>query len=186
MLGFIPAYQSALIVSDLVTALLFGQFAIVRSTAVLVLAGAYVFTAVMAACHLLTFPGLFSSGGLLGASTQSTAWIYMFWHAGFPIAVIAYTALKSIPRATPRRPAGWVVGCVLAAVALALAFTFLSTAGASALPPIMRDHHYTPTMIFVVSSVWCLSLVAALDRLASVDRFKSEFLAHMAHELRTP
>ncbi len=88
---FIPIYQSALIVNDLITAvLLFGQHAILRSRAVLVLAGGYLFTACMAALHALTFPGLFAPGGLLGAGPQSTAWMYIFWHTGFPLVVIAY------------------------------------------------------------------------------------------------
>jgi hypothetical protein len=58
---FIPAYQSALVVSDLVTAaLLFGQLLHVRSRAILLLAYGYVFTAIMAVIHALTFPGLFA------------------------------------------------------------------------------------------------------------------------------
>src|SRR5262249_9276523 len=80
--AFIPVYESALVFSDLVTAvLLFGQFDILRSKALLVLASGYLFTACMAVAHALTFPGLFTSTGLLGAGPQSTAWLYMFWHA---------------------------------------------------------------------------------------------------------
>ena len=48
--AFIPVYQSALVINDLITAvLLFGQFAILRSRALLVLASGYLFTALMAA-----------------------------------------------------------------------------------------------------------------------------------------
>ena len=36
----------------------------------------------------------------------------------------------------------------------------LATAGQGLLPPIMQGNAYTPAMIFVVSSVWALSLVA--------------------------
>src|SRR5262249_47040020 len=54
----------------------------------------YRFTATMAGVHMLTFPGLFSQTGLLGANPQTTAWLYMFWHAGFPLAVAAYSLLK--------------------------------------------------------------------------------------------
>src|SRR5512138_2006800 len=47
---FIPIYQSALALNDLITAvLLFGQFRGLRSRALLVLAGGCVFTAPMAA-----------------------------------------------------------------------------------------------------------------------------------------
>ena len=96
--AFIPIYESALIVNDLITAvLLFGQFSYLRTRALLVLACGYVFTALITVAHALTFPGLFAPGGLIGAGAQSTAWIYMFWHAGFPFAVIAYAVLKNRP-----------------------------------------------------------------------------------------
>ena len=46
--AFIPIYESALIINDLVTAvLLFGQFSILRSRAMLVLASGYLFTALL-------------------------------------------------------------------------------------------------------------------------------------------
>jgi two-component system sensor histidine kinase UhpB len=84
--AFIPIYESILVVTDVITAvLLFGQFAFLRSRSVLVLASAYLFTALMTVAHALTFPGLFSPTGLLGAGPQSTAWLYMFWHGGFPL-----------------------------------------------------------------------------------------------------
>ena len=74
--AFIPVYQSALVVNDLITAmLLFSQFAILRSRAILCLAAGYLFTALMATVHALTFPGLFAPAGLLGAGPQTTAWL---------------------------------------------------------------------------------------------------------------
>ena len=93
--GFIPVYESAVVVNDLVTAvMLFGQFSILQTRALLVLASGYLFTSIMAVVHALTFPGLFSDSGLLGAGSQTTAWLYIFWHGGFPLAVGAYALLK--------------------------------------------------------------------------------------------
>src|ERR1700741_4961707 len=93
--AFIPVYQSALVVNDLITAvLLFGQFRILGHRALLTLASGYLFAAIMAACHALTFPGLFAPNGLLGAGPQTTAWLYMFWHGGLPLCVIGYALLK--------------------------------------------------------------------------------------------
>jgi len=37
---------------------------------------------------------VFTPGGLLGAGLQSTAWLYVIWHAGFPAFVVAYALLK--------------------------------------------------------------------------------------------
>jgi signal transduction histidine kinase len=160
--AFIPIYESALVVSDAITAvLLFGQFGFLRSRAMLVLACGYLFTALAAAAHMLTFPGLFAPGGLLGAGPQSTAWLYMFWHGGFPLVVIAYAWLKNRRSETPRDRA-WsevLFAMAIAAVA-ACAFTVLATSGQDLLPPIMRGNQYTPAMIGVVSSTWVLSAVA--------------------------
>jgi signal transduction histidine kinase len=162
--AFIPVYQSALVVNDLVTAvLLFGQFAILRSRALLVLAGGYLFTASMAAAHALTFPGLFSPTGLLGAGPQTTAWLYMFWHGGFPLCVGSYALLKDegIPVTPPARHASVsVLSAAAAALAAVCGLTVLATLWQRALPAIMQGHHYTPAMLLVVSSVWTLSLLA--------------------------
>jgi len=81
-------------VTDLaVTVLLFSQFAVVRSRALLVLASAYLFSALMVAMHALAFPGAFTPAGLLGG-LQTSPWLYVFWHAGLPVAVITYALLK--------------------------------------------------------------------------------------------
>ncbi|MGH7265766.1 MAG: MASE4 domain-containing protein [Candidatus Rokuibacteriota bacterium] len=164
--AFIPIYQSAFVVSDLITAvLLFGQYTILRSRALLALATGYLFTALMAAAHGLTFPGLFAPTGLLGAGPQTTAWLYMFWHGGFPILVIVYAVLKDDDRETsslPQRVGLAILSTIAAALVAAAAVTLLATAGQATLPAIMRGNHYTPAMIVVVSTVWVLSLVALL------------------------
>jgi diguanylate cyclase (GGDEF)-like protein len=161
--AFIPIYQSALVINDLITAVfLFAQFNnIVRSRALLLLACGYLFTAVMAAIHMLTFPGLFSPNGLLGAGPQTTAWLYMFWHGGFPLMVIAYALHHDQGRSAPRAfiDVLWSVGAVLAAAG---GLTVAATIGHDALPAIMSGNNYTPAMIFVVSSTWLLSLAALI------------------------
>ena len=163
--GFIPSYQSALAVNDLITAvLLYAQFATLRSRALLAIAAGYVFTGAMAIVHALTFPGLFAPDGLLGAGPQTTAWLYMFWHAGFPLLVIAYALLKDSDGvdhdSSPAwRAIAWSLGGVAIAVA---AVTLLATAGQGSLPAIMRGSNYTPIMIGVVSLVWASGLAALL------------------------
>ena len=131
--GFIPMYQSAFMITDVITAaLLFGQFGILRWRALLVLACGYLFTALMTVSHTLTFPGLFSPTSLLGAGPQTTAWLYMFWHGGFPLLVIVYGLLGKPLRETglPRRPAAVaVVSGIALVLLLAGGFTFLATAG---------------------------------------------------------
>lgn len=162
--AFIPIYESALVVNDLITAvLLFGQFSILKSRALLVLAGGYLFTAFIAVAHALTFPGLFSPSGLLDAGPQSTAWLYMFWHGGFPVAVIAYTLLDhdAHPMQSPSRGASVpILSCVAVALLAVAGLTLLATTGHATLPPIMDGNRYTRAMISVVSGVWIASIVA--------------------------
>jgi signal transduction histidine kinase len=159
--AFIPLYQAALVLNDLVTAaLLFAQCRS-RSRPLFVLACGYLFTACMIIGHTLTFPGLFSPEGLLGAGTQSTAWSYMFWHALFPLFVVGYALSK--PRPLPGRVA---VAGVAGAVALATALVVLATAGEARLPLIMDGDRYKPVYHLVVALVWLFSLAA----LASVWR----------------
>ncbi len=164
--AFIPIYECALVVNDFITAaLLFGQFTIVRTRAMLVLASAYVFTAFVAAFHALTFPGLFAPTGLLGAGPQSTAWLYMFWHAGFPLLVIAYAWLNRADRAPAPMQASSpraILAAIVAAFGAALLLALLATSGQDALPAIMQANRYTPAMIGIVSAVWVFSLLALI------------------------
>src|ERR1700722_12413926 len=73
--AFVPSYQSALAINDLITAiLLYAQFPTFRSRALLLLASGYLFTVLMGIAHARTFPGLFAPAGLPGAGPQSTSW----------------------------------------------------------------------------------------------------------------
>ena len=164
--AFIPIYQSALAINDVITAvLLFGQFAFLRSRAVLALATGYLFTALMAVSHMLTFPGVFAPTGLLGAGPQSTAWMFMFWHGGFPLCVVAYALLKQ-ERREPSQERGRAGALVCMSVGMALGavcgFTLLATAGQNLLPPIMRGDHFTSTQVVAIWTVWGLSLLALI------------------------
>ena len=88
--GFIPATESAIIISEFFTAvLLFSQSKIVGSRGLLLLASGYLFSALMVLMHLLTFPGAFAPSGLLGAGLSTAAWLFIFWHLGLPGSVMA-------------------------------------------------------------------------------------------------
>ena len=161
--AFIASYQSALAINDLITAvLLFSQFAVSRSRALLLLASGYLFTAMAAIVHALTFPGLFAPGGLLGAGTQTTVWLYMIWHGAFPLLVFGYALLKARdnePKIQGSTGAAIVASVVVVSVAMT-AFTWIVTAQHDRLPILLSGGHYTPIMLAVVLTVWCLSLAA--------------------------
>jgi len=92
--AFVPVYTTAMFVNDSITAiLLFGQFSIVRSRGILVIASGYLFTALILIPWILAFPGVFGPTGLIGGM-QSTSWLYFFWHAGFAGFVMGYALSK--------------------------------------------------------------------------------------------
>jgi PAS domain S-box-containing protein len=154
--AFIPAYQSALVLLDLLTAaLLLGQYRTTRAQPLLVLGCGFVFTALMTIAHTLTFPGLFAPQGLLGAGTQSTAWLYMLWHAGFPLFVIAHA--RATPGDRSRAPATAWLGGTLLLVGLCVG---LATAGEPLLPRILGEGGYTPAYRAVITGVWLSSAAA--------------------------
>jgi signal transduction histidine kinase len=162
--AFIPSLASALVINDLITAvLLFGQFGFLRSRALLVLASAYLFTAFMTVAHALTFPGVFSPTGLLGAGPHSTAWLYIFWHGGFPLLLVAYALLKDDRRDTnlTRGRAGAAISAGVAAVLVVVCgLTLFATAWQDALPAVMQGNRIAAQGHIVLSGVWMLSLVA--------------------------
>lgn len=157
---FIGLYQSTLALCDLITlVLLLGQFAMLRSRKLLFLAAGYLFTATIAVVHGLTFPGLFAPTGLLAAGPQTTAWLYMVWHAGFPVAVILY-AMRPPGDLVQARPAQAMLVMGATVLSLVGAVTLLTTVGHTLLPPVMSANRYTGIYAFVVSSVCLLSMAA--------------------------
>jgi signal transduction histidine kinase len=97
--AFVPTLAAALFVSDCVTAaLLFAQFSILRQWALLVIASGYLFSALIVVAHALAFPGAFTPTGVLASGLQSAVWLYWFWHAGLPLAIIGYALLKDANR----------------------------------------------------------------------------------------
>ena len=161
--AFVASYQSALAISDIITAvLLLSQFTVLRSRALLLLASGYLFTAGAAVVHALTFPGLFAPQGLFGAGSQTTVWLYMVWHAGFPLFALGYGLNKGrdggvkVRRSTPKAISASIAAIVLALIAL----TWITTGAHDVLPTLLAGGHYTPIMIGVVIAVWGLSLAA--------------------------
>ncbi len=166
MPAFIPIYQASLVISDVITAvLLYSQFRILGRAGTAMLVAGYLFTALMAAMHALSFPGLFAPGGWLGAGMQTTAWLYMFWHLGFPLAVLGYALLsdRDARVAEPRRASWAVVALVVVAVVLV---TLWATAGEAWLPVIMAGQKANPTLKIVVGVIWgvCIATFVLLWR----------------------
>jgi signal transduction histidine kinase len=164
--AFVPAYATAMFVTDSITAvLLFAQFSILRSPALLAIASGYLFTALMLIPWMLTFPGVFTPGGLLGAGLQSTNWLYILWHAGFPLLVIAYALLKDADRAKRlwQGSAGAaILSSVVMTAAVVCAATFLVTAYDPLLPRMMLDTTHLSALWYYAAAPMTLLSVLAL------------------------
>lgn len=161
--AFVPAYATAMFVCDSITAiLLFAQFSILRSRAILVIASGYLFTALMLIPWILAFPGVFTpSAGLIGG-LQTTSWLYFAEHAGLPVFAIGYALSKDTdadkwvwPRAT--RSAIALSAAVTAALVSAVAF--ICVAGEALLPRVVLDSlHLSPLWPYAGAPVALLSL----------------------------
>jgi hypothetical protein len=148
--AFVPIHATAVFVTDLITAvLLFAQFSILRSRALAVLGSGYLLSGLVLIPWMLTFPGVFAPGGLLGAGLYSAQWLYNLRHLAFPMFVIAYAFLKD---ADPNKGlwqgsvAAGILSSVAIPTALVCAATGLVTAGHDLLPHTMLDPTHGSTL----------------------------------------
>jgi signal transduction histidine kinase len=165
--SFVPAYATAMFVCDSITSLLlYVQFSLIRSRAILVIASGYLFAALILIPWILVFPGVFvSDRGLLGGM-QTTSWVYFVQHAGFPLFVIAYAALRDedpgrrFQQGTARRA---IVLSVAVTAVLVLAAAVLFIAGEALLPRVTLDSvHLSPRWPYFGAVVAVPNVIAIL------------------------
>jgi signal transduction histidine kinase len=158
--GFIPATEFVIFVSDLFTAaLLLSHARIIGSHRLLVLACGYLFSALIVVSHALTFPGAFAPFGLLGAGLQTTPWLFIFWHLGFPASIIGYACLKDEKRTLPPSTIYWSAALV---VLLALLLTWIVTVHHDILPPLFVDRRTLTSLGNHVTGIDFLTSLLAL------------------------
>ena len=163
--AFIAAFQTVLFVNVLITAtLLFAHYSVLRWRSLLVLGSGYLFTALVAIPYALTFPGLFSPTGLLGADYQTAGWLYLIWHCGLPLAIISYALLKEHDRTaqpSPTAPRTAIGRCVIGVALAVCALTWAAVMGGRILPSLFLDAvHISPFGKDVSAAVGLLSGVA--------------------------
>jgi signal transduction histidine kinase len=166
--SFIPTMMAIVFVTDLVTAvLLFGQFSITGSRALLMLASGYLFSSLIAIPFALTFPGAFAPTGLLGAGSQSAAWLNVFFRFGFSAAIIGYALLlptkhtKGSIGPSPGPAIFWSVAIVIIVVC---ALTLAVTAGRDLTPRLLDGNNILPSGydangMIVLTNVFALLLL---------------------------
>ena len=162
--AFIPTYESALAINDLITAvLLFGQFVRIRSLGLLILASGYLFDALIIISHALTFPGVLSPQGLLQAGPQTTAWLYCFLHGGFAVFVVFYALSGHFGGGPVFRNFRFALSIgILGTAALVFALTLLAISAQQMLTPIMVGNDYSLVVTKGISPTICIFSVIAL------------------------
>jgi signal transduction histidine kinase len=127
----------------------------------LLLAGGYLFTALILVPHILTFPGAFAPSGLLRAGSQSAAWLYIFWHFGFSGSVIAYVYLEDTKIADQASASQAIFRTVMITVGLVCVLTWGVTGDTQFLPSLFRDEtSFGPLAIFATGTNLLLSALA--------------------------
>jgi signal transduction histidine kinase len=164
--SFIPTMSAIVFVTDLVTAiLLFGQFSATGSRALTVLASGYLFSSLIAIPYALTFPAAFGPMDLLGAGSQSAAWLHVSSRFGLAAATVGYALLTSGKHTgsielSPRLAIFWSVAIVISVVC---ALTAAVTAGHNLMPRLLGDGilplgHYLNGMIALTNVLALLLL----------------------------
>lgn len=164
--AFVPAYVMAMFVCDTITAiLLFAQFSVVRSRAILIIASGYLYTALVLIPWILTFPGVFGPQGVLGG-LQSTSWLYFFQHAGLPLFVIGYALSKDADpakRTWHGTTRGAITTCVALTAALVTVVAIFCIGGEAQLPRVVLDSlHLGPQWPLAAAPVALLSFAALI------------------------
>jgi len=175
--AFLPAGVTAVILLDLVTALLLLlQFGRHGRPSTLMLGCAYLYTGFVVIPYILVFPGVFTSNGLLGAGSQSAPWLWVFWHSGFPALLLLHAVMLQHEQRSntfTRWPASRIAPAILATLLLVVALGALATLGHDRLPVIIRQDNYLPPNTPGIGLVVVLLNLAALIVLWRVTRNRS-------------
>lgn len=144
--GISAFFAAGIFVTELATAfLLFVRCREARSWSLLLLACAYLYSALMALPYLLTFPGALLHDGAVLGGTQAVAWIFILWIFGFALlsliaAVVEATSQRQIAPAAVSSLTWVAVAAVIAIVAV---IATLAIAAADGLPPQVGPQGWT-------------------------------------------
>jgi PAS domain S-box-containing protein len=161
--GMTAVFTAVIFTTELSTSfLLFVRFRDTPVWSLLVLGCAYLFTALMAVPHLLTFPGAIVTGRpAIDVSAQSPAWIFVSWISGYALLTLIAVVLEARSGGLPARvKADRAIGVAVALVAaLVLIFALVATLLADDLPPLLGKSRWTQLNRVIV--LFALLMLAA-------------------------
>lgn len=140
----LPMFATAVfIIENLTVYFLLTQFHSTREPFLAALSGAYEFVAILVIFQLLIFPGVFSETGLLGAGPQSSGWIWLIWHGGFPLFVFL-ALLTRLPYFNSRSKLQYQVSLLVmfSAPLTAIVLSYLVLAEKDTLPVLLSGFSY--------------------------------------------
>ncbi|WP_308636863.1 diguanylate cyclase domain-containing protein [Paenibacillus silvisoli] len=178
--SFLSALCSTVICFELITVfVLYSQFRVSRSPSILVLAAGYFYSACMTLLYLVSFPGVvpgdglgsgagpgpgpgmgFGPGqgpgpgpgpGLFSPGNQTAEYLYAFWHAGFPVAILLHMAVESKFKQVRLSEKGARIAAVAvggAVMALVAALSFVSFVLEPQLPKLLVHGSMTPLSMY--------------------------------------
>ena len=163
--AFVPALQTVLCVTDLITAaLLFSLYSIQPLPGLLALASGYIFSGLFAFLQTLVFPGAYSPSGLFGDQLSSAPYLFFLWHIAFPLAVTVYALsddrarANDLPGRSTKATIAITIACTLVVTAV---LTWAVTAGARYLPSLFVDQtRQAPITSYFSGAIWILSAAA--------------------------
>jgi signal transduction histidine kinase len=163
--AFVPALQTVLCITDLITAaLLFSLYSIQPLPGLLALASGYIFSGLFAFLQTLAFPGAYAPSGLIGDPLSSAPYLFFLWHIAFPLAVTVYALSDDRPRANdpPGRSTKATIAITIAfTVVLTAGLTWAVTAGARYLPSLFVDQTRQAAITsYFGGAIWFLSAAA--------------------------
>ena len=133
--GFMTAFGAAMIVINvLLAAILFSRGLIERRSDATALGTAYLFVALIFLPLVASFPAGIMQGSLIGG-TGSSVWLWLFWHAGFAVAILRYSFSTNEPG--EQRPLLWPQ--ILAVFVIVIILSVIATTCVRYLPPILLN-----------------------------------------------
>ena len=145
MPAFLPMFAMAVFITENLTAyFLRTQYSATREPFLGALSGTYGFVAVMMTAQTLVFPGVFSPSGLFGAGPQSSVWIWVIWHGGYPLfAALSVVLLLPLPfLKLPRWRRSVGIGLMVGPPLLALLLATVVITRDDLLPPLISGASY--------------------------------------------
>lgn len=174
--AFLPAFGTAVFLFDAITGyLLFTQFAQTRFLRHALLGAAFWFTALSVVAQVMTFPGAVTATGLFGAGSQTSVWLWVIWHAGFPLWILLYAwaEARSAVALTPAQARRVLLTLPIAVALLVAALVWTVTALHDYLPPLIQNANYRSLMTSGIGPAVLLINAVAVLAVAWVTRSRT-------------